>query len=59
MPVALARPIVLTNAERERLKSTAGVTVLLGGDGFTPHPPRHGNLDTYPWQTAIDALPTP
>jgi phosphopantothenoylcysteine synthetase/decarboxylase len=35
----------------------AGVTVLLGDEGFTPHRPRHGNLDTYPWQTAIDALP--
>ncbi|MFF1700065.1 flavoprotein [Streptomyces sp. NPDC058257] len=35
----------------------AGVTVLLGGEGFVPHRPRHGNLDAYPWQTAIDALP--
>ncbi|MFD7019899.1 hypothetical protein [Streptomyces sp. NPDC059928] len=35
----------------------AGVTVLLGEGGFTPHRPRHGDLDAYPWQAAIDALP--
>ncbi|OEV13746.1 flavoprotein [Streptomyces nanshensis] len=36
-----------------------GVTVLMGGpDGFTPHEPKHGDLDVYPWQTAIGALPT-
>ncbi|GCD32330.1 flavoprotein [Streptomyces chrestomyceticus JCM 4735] len=35
----------------------AGVTVLLGDTGFTPHKPRHGDLDAYPWQAAIDALP--
>ncbi len=35
----------------------AGVTVLLGDNGFTPHKPRHGDLDAYPWQAAIDALP--
>ncbi|GHE15563.1 hypothetical protein GCM10010339_90650 [Streptomyces alanosinicus] len=29
---------------------------LLGEGGFTPHPPRHGDLDAYPWQAAIDAL---
>lgn len=38
---------------------TAGVTILLGEGGFTPHKPRHGNLDAYPWQAAIDALPVP
>ncbi|MGH8922883.1 MAG: flavoprotein, partial [Actinomycetes bacterium] len=38
----------------------AGVTVLLGGEGgFTPHKPKHGNLDAYPWQAALDALPAP
>lgn len=36
----------------------AGVTVLLGGQGFQPHPPRQGDLDAYPWQAAIEALPT-
>ena len=36
----------------------AGVTVLLGEGGFVPHEPRHGNLETYPWQAAVDALPT-
>ncbi|WP_406344729.1 flavoprotein [Streptomyces sp. NBC_00648] len=35
----------------------AGVTVLLGEGGFTPHKPRHGDLDGYPWQAAIEALP--
>lgn len=35
----------------------AGVTVLLGEGGFVPHKPRHGDLDAYPWQVAIDALP--
>ncbi|MEU7162614.1 flavoprotein [Streptomyces chrestomyceticus] len=35
----------------------AGVTVLLGDNGFVPHKPRHGDLDAYPWQAAIDALP--
>lgn len=35
----------------------AGVTVLLGDGGFVPHIPRQGNLDAYPWQAAIDALP--
>ncbi|MFK0293314.1 flavoprotein [Streptomyces sp. NPDC090442] len=36
----------------------AGITVLLGDDGFTPHPPKAGNLDAYPWQAAVDALPS-
>ncbi|CAM5290592.1 flavoprotein [Streptomyces spiroverticillatus] len=36
---------------------TAGVTVLLGEEGFTPHEPRQGDLDAYPWQAALDALP--
>lgn len=35
----------------------AGVTVLLGEGGFVPHKPRHGDLDAYPWQAALDALP--
>lgn len=34
-----------------------GVTVLLGDGGFVPHEPKHGNVDAYPWQAAIDALP--
>ncbi|WP_345655350.1 flavoprotein [Streptomyces tremellae] len=36
----------------------AGVTVLLGEGGFTPHKPKHGNVDAFPWQTALDALHT-
>jgi hypothetical protein len=35
----------------------AGVTMLLGDGGFLPHPPRHGNLDAYPWDAALAALP--
>ncbi|QCX82284.1 bifunctional phosphopantothenoylcysteine decarboxylase/phosphopantothenate synthase (plasmid) [Streptomyces sp. YIM 121038] len=35
----------------------AGVEVLLGESGFIPHRPRHGDLDAYPWHTAIEALP--
>lgn len=38
----------------------AGVTVLLGdGDapGFMPHKPRHGDVHSYPWELALDALP--
>lgn len=34
-----------------------GVTVLLGEEGFVPHEPKHGNLDAYPWDAAINALP--
>lgn len=50
-----AHPAVARSVEILR---DAGVTVLLGDEGFVPHRPRHGNLDAYPWQTAIDALPT-
>lgn len=39
----------------------AGVTLLLddgdGAGGFTPHPPRQGDLDAYPWELALAALP--
>ncbi|MEW1551502.1 flavoprotein [Streptomyces tsukubensis] len=39
----------------------AGVTVLLadehGGPGFVPHEPRHGNVNAYPWELALAALP--
>ncbi|MGW2190462.1 flavoprotein [Streptomyces sp. NPDC001719] len=47
-------PAVGRNVETLR---QAGVTVLLGDGGFVPHKPRQGNLDAYPWQAAIDALP--
>ncbi|GAB1339863.1 hypothetical protein ACE1SV_64530 [Streptomyces sp. E-15] len=40
---------------------TAGVRVLLQDgvepEGFVPHRPRHGDVDAYPWQMALDALP--
>ena len=40
----------------------AGVRVLLDdgqghGEGFTPHPPGHGNVEAYPWDLALDNLP--
>ncbi|UFR06944.1 flavoprotein [Streptomyces sp. Go40/10] len=39
----------------------AGVRVLLHDaqepEGFTPHPPKHGNVTAYPWAVALDALP--
>lgn len=36
----------------------AGVTVLLGPDGYEPHVPHTGsrNLPRYPWKRALDAL---
>jgi len=39
------------------LLRSAGVSVLLGGDGFTPHRPQHGDVDHYPWAAGVDALP--
>lgn len=35
----------------------SGVTVLLGDGGFVPHVPKHGDLDGYPWDAALAALP--
>ncbi|WP_338932101.1 flavoprotein [Streptomyces netropsis] len=49
-----AHPAVSRSIETLR---AAGVTILLGEHGFAPPKPRHGNLDAYPWQAAIDALP--
>ncbi|MFF8280019.1 flavoprotein [Streptomyces lateritius] len=45
-------------AEHVQFLRSAGVTVLLGEGGFVPHEPRHGDLDAYPWQSALDALPS-
>jgi len=39
------------------LLRSAGISVLLGGDGFTPHSPQHGGVDHYPWAAAVDTLP--
>lgn len=35
-----------------------GVTVLLGGEGYQPHPPHQGSkhLHKYPWQVALDTI---
>jgi phosphopantothenoylcysteine synthetase/decarboxylase len=34
-----------------------GVTVLLGNGGFTPHAPKHGDVNAYPWDAALAVLP--
>lgn len=47
-------PAVARSVETLR---AAGVKVLLGDGGFVPHRPRHGDVDAYPWQAALDALP--
>ncbi|MFD7057212.1 flavoprotein [Streptomyces mirabilis] len=49
-----AHPAVPRSVETLR---AAGVTILLGEGGFTPHKPKHGDLDAYPWQAAVDVLP--
>ncbi len=35
----------------------AGVTVLIGGDGYTPHGPQGSKAADFPWHKALDALP--
>lgn len=35
----------------------ASIDILIGGGGFTPHPPLKGDFDDYPWHAAINALP--
>ncbi|WP_030788434.1 hypothetical protein [Streptomyces sp. NRRL S-920] len=35
----------------------AGVTVLLGEEGFTPHKPKQGDLNAHPCQAALGAQP--
>ncbi|PBO19227.1 hypothetical protein CLM83_07740 [Streptomyces albidoflavus] len=35
----------------------AGVAVLHGEAGFIPHEPRQGDVDAYPWHTALAELP--
>ncbi|MFD9863719.1 flavoprotein [Streptomyces alboflavus] len=49
-----AHPALATSVDLLRAN---GVTVLLGEGGFIPHEPKHGDLDAYPWQAALDALP--
>nr|WP_309136709.1 flavoprotein [Streptomyces sp. FT05W] len=48
-----AHPAVARHVEFLR---EADVTVLLGDTGFTPHKPKQGNVDAYPWQAGLDAL---
>ncbi len=53
---ALAANRVFTRSIDELRAS--GINVLLGPDGFRPHPPRTGSsvLDHYPWHLALEAL---
>jgi hypothetical protein len=39
-----------------RLLEAAGIKVLLGEGGHVPHPPGHGNVDAFPWKTALECL---
>jgi hypothetical protein len=39
--------------------SDAGVSVLLGGGGYTPHGPGGSSGAKFPWGVALDALPDP
>lgn len=39
--------------------SDAGVNVLIGGDGYTPHGPGGSSGAAFPWSVAFDALPDP
>ena len=38
------------------LLRSAGVTVLLGEDGYVPHGPGKGKLDDYPWDLPLEKL---
>lgn len=49
-----AQPATARSIETLR---AAGVTILLGDGAFVPHKPKHGNLDAYPWQAGLNALP--
>ncbi|MFF2849576.1 flavoprotein [Streptomyces sp. NPDC058001] len=49
-----AQPAVSVSVERLRAQ---GVRVLIGPDGYTPHPPKRGNAKAFPWQRALAALP--
>ncbi|MFF2021719.1 flavoprotein [Streptomyces sp. NPDC058171] len=49
-----AQPAVTASVERLRVQ---GVRVLIGPDGYTPHPPKQGDAKSFPWSRAVDALP--
>ncbi|MBC3985778.1 flavoprotein [Streptomyces sp. AC536] len=50
-----AQPAVPRSAQTLR---DQGVTLLLGPDGYEPHPPRQGDASAFPWEAAVAALPT-
>lgn len=49
-----AQPAVPRSVETLRAQ---GVTVLIGPDGYEPHPPKQGDPAAYPWSRALAALP--
>ncbi|MCX4664026.1 flavoprotein [Streptomyces uncialis] len=48
-----AQPAVAVSVERLRAQ---GVRVLIGADGYPPHPPKQGNAKAFPWDRAVAAL---
>ncbi|OEV04167.1 flavoprotein [Streptomyces oceani] len=48
-----AQPAVLRSVEALRVQ---GVRVLLGEDGYEPHPPKTGRAAEFPWARALDAV---
>jgi phosphopantothenoylcysteine synthetase/decarboxylase len=48
-----AQPAVPRSVETLREQ---GVRVLLGEDGYEPHPPKTGKADQFPWERALDAV---
>lgn len=48
-----AQPAVPRSVEALR---SQGVRVLLGKDGYEPHPPKTGKAAQFPWERALDAV---
>lgn len=48
-----AQPAVPVSVERLRAQ---GVRVLIGPDGYEPHPPKSGSARAFPWGRALAAL---
>lgn len=48
------RPPFLTSVQRLR---DQGIHILLGPDGFVPHPPGTGTGRAFPWNAALNAIP--
>ena len=62
MPIVVLPFVNTTRASRTPFRRSVdslraeGVTILLGPDGFQPHPPRTGDskIDSYPWYLGLD-----